>query len=208
MRRARALLALAPAALLGACVTVVSPRPGRPVEVGAEQALVFGRVRVTSDRGREFLVFSRDPAEHVIPPDPVLSLELRQLGAPGAAVRYRSNPSPPIDDDGSFHWILPHGDYVLASNPRRYGSSRFDPGDTSVLARFSVPRGAGTVYVGTLEVVLQFGQLEQFEGHEPEYAIARLSVADEAEAAFPVLRSRYPSVPEPIFTVPMVPEPP
>lgn len=208
MRRARAVLLLAPAALLGACVSVVTPKPGRPVEVGAEQALVFGRVRVMWDRGLELKVFSPDPAEHVIPPDPVLSLELRQLGAPGAAVRYRSNPSPPVEDDGSFHWVLPQGDYVLASNPRRYGSSAFEPGETSVLARFTVPRGAGTVYVGTLEVVLQFGELEKFRGVEPQYAIVGLSVADEGEAAFPLLRSRYPSVPAPVITVPMVPEPP
>ena len=196
-------------AALGACASVVSPRPGAPVEVEAGKALVFGRVRVTSARhGRELPVFSARPLEHVIPPDPVLNLELRAIHPPGGAVRYSSNPSPRVEEDGSFHWILRQGDYVLASNPRAYGSSRFEPGETTVLARFTVPRGAGTVYLGTLEVAVHLGELEQWKIHEPRYTVVRVSVVDEGEQAFTVLRSRFPSVPDPKATVPMVPEPP
>ncbi len=116
--------------------------------------------------------------------------------------------APEIGEDGSFHWIVRPGDYVLASNPRAYGSSRFDPGETTVLARFTVPRGAGTVYLGTLEVAVQFAELERWKGDEPQYSISRVSVADEGEGAFRVLRTRYPSVPEPNASLPMVPEPP
>jgi hypothetical protein len=202
----RAFLLLFPAALLGACLSVVSPRPGKPVEIGAGKALVFGRVRVTAESGRELLVFSRDPMEHVIPPDPVFTLELREIHPPGGAVKYGSNPSPQVEEDGSFHWILKQGDYVLASNPRAYGSSRFDPGETTVLARFTVPRGAGTVNLGTLQVVLQFGWLEGWKGNEPTYTIVGLSVTDDSVQAFTRLRARYPSVPEPGVTAPMVPE--
>jgi len=204
--RSRAFL-LVPVALLGACLSVASPRPGRPVEVGAGKALVFGRLRVTTaDHGRELRVFSRDWAEHVIPPEPVFNLELRQIHAPGGAVEYSSSPSPPIEDDGSFHWILEQGDYVLASNPRAYGSSGFAAGDTTVLARFTVPPWAGTVYLGTLRIAVELGELEKWKGPEPRYEIARLSVADDGEQAFTLLRSRYPSVPEPRATVAMVPE--
>ena len=139
--RSRAFL-LVPVALLGACLSVASPRPGRPVEVGAGKALVFGRLRVTTaDHGRELRVFSRDWAEHVIPPEPVFNLELRQIHAPGGAVEYSSSPSPPIEDDGSFHWILEQGDYVLASNPRAYGSSGFDSAmSTTSMASGSVKK--------------------------------------------------------------------
>ena len=182
------------------------------MEVGPGKALVFGRIRVTSPEYRqELLVFSRDPMEHMLPPDPVFNLELRGIRPPGGAVKYTSNPSPAIEGDGSFHWILAQGEYVLASNPRPYGSSRFDPGETTVLARFTVPRGAGTVYLGTLEVVVRFetGDLiEAFKGRETPYTILQMSVADDGEKAFTSLLSRYPSVPEPRATVPMVPDRP
>jgi hypothetical protein len=194
-------------ALLGACASVESPRPGKPVAVGEGKTLVFGRLRVTDpERGREFLVFSRDWTEHVIPPDPVLTLELRAMHVPGGAVKYSSNPTPPVEEDGSFHWILEQGEYILASNPRAYGSSRFDPGETTVLARFMVPRGAGTVYLGTLQILVKFGEVEAWKGHEPAYTLVRLVVVDEREQAFTLLHSRYPAVPVPEIVLPMAPE--
>jgi hypothetical protein len=76
-----------------------------------------------------------------------------------------------------------------------------------VLARFTVPPGIGTVYLGTLEVAVELGELEKWKGHEPRYAIVLLSVANDGERAFTLLRSRYPSVPEPKATVAMVPGP-
>jgi hypothetical protein len=203
-------LAFLAAVLLGGCLTVVSPRQGKPVAVGPGEALVFGRLRVTSPGyHREFLVFSRDVAEHVIPPDPLLNLELRGSRPPGGAVKYTTNLAPAVEGDGSFHWILARGDYALASNPRPYGSGQFDPADTTVLAQFTVPPGGGTVYVGTLEVVLRFEQrdvLGSWGGHTP-YTILRTTVVDEGEQAFAALLSRYPSIPEPRATVPMAPEP-
>jgi hypothetical protein len=141
----------------------------------------------------------------------VLTLELRGIRPPGGAVRFTTSLSPAIEEDGSFHWILPEGGYALASNPRPYGSPRFDVAETTVLARFTVPRGAGTVYLGALEVVVDFEQrdlLEGWKGNETPYAILRRSIADESEEAFAALLARFPSVPEPRATVPMVPEGP
>lgn len=197
--------------LLSACLPVACPQEGKPVEAGTGKALVFGRIRVTSaEYGREFLCFSKDPMDHMLPPDPVLNLELRGIRHTGWAVRYASNPTPDIEGDGWFYWMLPCGDYVLASNPRPYGSSRFDPQETTVLARFSVPPDAGTVYVGTLEIVLRFAMVdlvEAFKGRETLYSILGLSVADEDGQAFARLLERFPSVPEPRLTAPMTPEP-
>jgi len=202
---------LAGTLVLSACLPAVSPREGRPVEAGTGKALVFGRIRVTSpEYRREFLSFSKDPMEHMLPPDPVFNLELRGIRPAGGAVRYASNPAPKVEGDGSFYWILPYGDYVLASNPRPYGSSRFDPQETTALARFSVPPGAGTVYLGTLEIVVRFGTVDlvdAFKGRETLYSILRLSVADEDGQASTCLLKRFPSVPEPRATVPMAPEP-
>jgi hypothetical protein len=63
------------------------------------------------------------------------------------------------------------------------------------------------VNLGTLHVAVQFGELEKWKGHEPEYTNVGLSVASDGERGFTVLRSRYPSVPEPAVTAPMIPEP-
>lgn len=211
-RTLRTSFVLVAAILTCGCLAVVSPRHGRPVDVGSGSALVFGRIRVTSPGyRREILVFSRNPMEHVVPPDPMLNVELRGIRPPGGAVAYASHPSPEIEEDGTFHWVLPQGEYVLASNPRPYGSSRFDPAETAVLARFGVPPGARTVYLGTLEVAVDFGTgdvIEAFKGRETPYTILRLSVVDEGDRELPSLLSTYPSVPEPIVTMPMVPAAP
>ncbi len=166
---------------------------------------MFGRIRVTCPDCRgEFRPFSRDPMDHMLPPDPVFTLELRQFRASSGAVRYSSSPAPGVEGDGSFYWILPEGEYALASNPRLYGSSRFDPDETTLLARFTVPPGAGTVYAGTLEITIAVGQkelIDSWRGRETLYTVSRVTVADEGEQAYRVLVARFPSVPEPRATV-------
>jgi hypothetical protein len=203
-------IAAAAPVLLGACLlSATTPRAGRPVEVKAGQALVFGRIRLLDERSADLRVFTKDPLEHLpLVPHPAFHLELRGLRPPGGAVRYAVQPSPEIGGDGSFHWVLAHGDYAIASNPRPYGSKRFDPAETAGLARFTVPQGAGTVYLGTLDVVIrpELGLVETLRGEEILYAFLRSAVVTE-ETAFAALLSRYPSIPEPRVTAPMVPEP-
>ncbi len=174
-------------------------------------ALVFGRIRATCPGcGGELRPFSRDPMDHMLPPDPLFTLELRRFRSPGGAVRYASSPAPEVEGDGSFYWILPEGDYALASNPRPYGSSRFDPDETTVLARFAVPAGAGTLYAGTLEIIIAIGQqelIDSWRGRETLYTVSRVTVADEREPADRALGARFPSVPGPRATVLMRPGP-
>jgi hypothetical protein len=203
---------LASAVLIGGCFAAVAPRAGRPVELRAGQALVFGRIRVHCPAyARDLPVFSRDPADHVIPPDPALELQLRALRPPGGAVRYATAPSPEVHGDGTFEWILARGDYQLLANPRPFGSPRFDDGETVALGRFTVPPGAGSIYLGTLVVELAIPQqalVEAARGRETPYSVERLAVVDEQEAVLAAVLARYPSIPEPRAVAPMVPAAP
>jgi ParB/RepB/Spo0J family partition protein len=47
-----------------------------------------------------------------------LTLELRKLYPPGGAFKFRTNPVPAVEKNGSFYWILSAGDYELLGNPR------------------------------------------------------------------------------------------
>lgn len=208
------LLALCALALLVSFIACMMPfrypREGEPVSIRSGEALVFGRIRMVSEgpigtesRPYEFRPFSRDPMDHMLPPDPLMSLELRRFEAPGGPFVYKTYLRPAVRDDGSFSWILPAGEYSLASNPRGYGSKRFDPGETETLARFTVSAGDGTLYLGTLVVTISFDIsefLRSWELGDVEYGIPRLRVADRLGEELPALRGRFPTLPEPLVT--------
>lgn len=201
MRGAPGLVA---ACLMSACASIGTPGAGQAVTVKQDQALVFGRIRMVDagDEAIAYAPFRFDPwGGPFFTPLPRLSLELRQLLPPGGAMRYRSHPSPPIGEDGTFAWILHAGDYQLLGNPRLLGSRRYDPDESGTLARFAVPPSGGTVYVGTLLVRVAFDLVQMALGwkrDEIEYTIVGYSVFDERDAELASLRARFAALPEPV----------
>ena len=203
---ALASVAAAALALLAACAHVVTPRAGEPVTLQPGHALVYGRLRMVdaADEHVDYKPFSFEPChEPFCGPSPHMTLELRQRMPPGGALVYKSHPAMPIDEDGAFAWILEAGDYQLLGNPRVLGSERFTPDESETLATFAVPASGGTVYLGTLTVVVVY-DLERvvraYPSGEPEYVITAHRVADEREAELARLRTRFPALPEPLAT--------
>lgn len=194
-----ALIALV-AMALGACLTVTAPPAGRAVAPPAGQALVFGAIRMVDEKEVAYAPAWWDPwNEPFFGPGPRLTLELRRLQPPGGAVVYRSQPAPPVEEGGAFYWLLPPGEYVLAGNPRLYGSKRFTTAETRTLARFTIPREGASIYVGALVLVIRYDLVDlatAWKRGEAEYGIVATRVADEQAGAERRLRARYPSVPE------------
>jgi len=190
--------------LLSSCMSIGTPWAGEPVTIQLGEALVFGRIHMLDAQHEqiEYSAFRSDPWDQpFFGPGPRMTLELRKLYSPGGAFTYKTNPVPPIEENGSFYWILSAGDYELLGNPRLYGSERFDPGETGTLAFFRVPESGGTIYLGTLiiSVDFDFGKVVQGWKHdEAEYTISGHRVVDERESELLRLRSRFPRVPEPV----------
>jgi hypothetical protein len=194
------------ACFLSSCVSIGTPRPGQPVVIHRGEALVFGRIRMlgATNENIEYSPFWFDPWDQpFFAPGPRMTLELRQLFSPGGMFRYKAHPTPPIETDGSFFWILSAGDYELLGNPRLYGSKRFTQEETTPLARFSVPTTGGTIYVGTLIISIDYS-LENYvlawRKGEAEYEIRTLRVVDDRERNLSKLRERFPALPEPVVT--------
>lgn len=133
------------AALLAGCfIDVRSPDPGKPLAVPAGRTLVFGRVQVLSDAGREYRPW--DPADLV---SPELHLMLLRLGPREVA------PGMPFRQDGRFHWWLAPGDYALLGNRHDVFATRttdVERQDMTVLALLRVPAGAAASYAGDLRI--------------------------------------------------------
>lgn len=198
--------------LLSACVSMRVPRAGEPVAVRPGEALVSGRVRMldANKESTEYFPFRFDPLKQpFVGPAPRMTLELRQLFPPGGAFRYKAQPAPAIEPDGSFFWVLAAGDYVLLGNPRLLGSERFTQEETQTLARFSVPPSGGTIYLGTLIVSIVYDLrdvMRALRTEEHEYAVGSRRVVDEREQGLSRLRERFPRIPEPVVTELMRPE--
>ena len=207
-RRAVALMAAVAAAtcLLSACVSIGVPKAGEPVVVEPGQALVFGRIRMLDAKNEkiEHSAFSFDPWDQpFFAAGPRMSLQLRQLFPPGGAYRYKVNPTPAIEKDGAFYWVLSAGDYELLGNPRLYGSKNFDDAETMTLARFKVPASGGTTYLGTLVISVSYDLAQivhAWRTDEAEYDIRGFRVLDDRERELSRLRARYPVIPEPVVT--------
>jgi hypothetical protein len=204
-----AFLAAALAAALflqSSCVSIGTPRAGQPVVLKPGQALVFGRIVMLGarDENIKYSPFKFDPwDEPFFVTGPRMTLELRQLFPPGGAFRYKAHPAAPIEEDGSFFWILSAGDYELLGNPRLPGSKRFTQEETGTLARFSVSATGGTIYVGTLIISIDFGLVDYilaWKNDEAQYEIRSLRVVDERERELSKLRERFPALPEPVVT--------
>jgi len=191
--------------LLPACISIGTPRTGEPVAVQPGEALVFGRIRMldANDEHIEYSPFSFDPWDQpFFGPGPRMTLELRKLYPPGGAFKYKAHPTPAIEENGSFFWILSAGDYVLLGNPRLYGSERFTQEETGTLASFRVLASGGTIYLGTLIISIYDVQyiVPAWGTGEAEYAIRNCRVVDEREQELSHLRARFPAVPEPVVT--------
>jgi len=192
--------------LLPACVSIGTPRAGEPVIIQPGEAFVFGRIRMLDAKNEhiEYLPFSFDPwSQPFSGPGPRMTLELRQLHPAGKAIKYKANPAPAIEENGSFFWVLSAGDYVLLGNPRLLGSERFNREESETLARFGVPATGGTVYLGTLIIRIVYELQDSgpaWGTGEVEYAIRDCSIVDEREQAISQLRARFPALPEPVIT--------
>jgi hypothetical protein len=192
--------------LQSSCVSIGTPRAGQPVVLKPGQALVFGRIVMLGarDENIKYSPFKFDPwDEPFFVTGPRMTLELRQLFPPGGAFRYKAHPAAPIEEDGSFFWILSAGDYELLGNPRLPGSKRFTQEETGTLARFSVSATGGTIYVGTLIISIDFGLVDYilaWKNDEAQYEIRSLRVVDERERELSKLRERFPALPEPVVT--------
>jgi hypothetical protein len=198
--------------LLSACLSVGVPRAGKPVVIKPDEALVFGRIRMVNAKNEniEYSPFCFDPWDQpFFVPGPRMTLELRQLSPSGGAIKYKTYPAPPIEEDGSFFWILSAGDYVLLGNPRLYGSEGFNPGETEKLADFRVRASGGTIYLGSLIISIDYDLQDnvlEWRTGEAEYTISNCGVVDEREQELSQLRARFPAFPEPVATEHMRPE--
>jgi len=192
--------------LLPACVSIGTPRAGEAIVVKPGQALVFGRIRMLDAKNEkiEHSAFSFDPWDQpFFATGPRMSLQLRQLFPPGGAYKYKVNPTPAIEKDGAFYWILDAGDYELMGNPRLYGSKDFDDADSMTLAHFKVPANGGTTYLGTLIISVSYDLAQvvhAWKTDEAEYDIRGFHVLDDRERELARLRVRYPVIPEPVVT--------
>lgn len=189
--------------LLPACMSIGTPRAGEPVAIQPGEALVFGRIRMLDAKNEhiEYSPFWFDLWDQpFFGPGPRMTLELRQLYPPGGVFKYKANPAPAIEKNGSFFWILSAGDYVLLGNPRLYGSERFNQEETVMLASFRVPTSGGTIYLGTL--IISICDLSYivpaWRTGEVEYAIRNCRVVDEREQELAQLHARFPAVPKPV----------
>jgi hypothetical protein len=196
--------------LLSACASIGTPRAGEPVVVRPGEALVFGRIRMLDAKNEkvEHSAFWFDPWDQpFFAAGPRMSLQLRQFFPPGGMYRYRVNPTPAIEKDGTFFWILAAGDYELLGNPRLYGSENFSDAETMTLARFRVPASGGTTYLGTLIINITYGLedvVSAWKTDEAEYDIRGFRVVDDREQELSRLRARFPVIPEPVTTGLMV----
>jgi hypothetical protein len=199
------LAAMVALCLVVGCLPLRHPHAGNPVLPRPGEVFVFGRIRMASEGSAdagpyEFHPFSRNPGDHVLKPDPVLTLELRRFEEPGGAFRYRVYLGPVVQDDGSFSWLLPAGEYTLFGNPR-VGGAAAHPEDTQELARFTVPASAGTLYVGTLWIVLSqdvFDVGEMVQRNWTSFEIRAVRVLEERGEAISKLRARFPAIPSPL----------
>lgn len=164
-------------AIASGCVAVRSPRAGEPIDLAADEVLVFGRLRV-ADRGVELFPpqIDFDPLSQRGQVD--FRPSLFQVETGKRALR------PALEPDGTFWWILPRGTYLLFHTP---------PGTllrNEVLAGFQIQAPTRAVYVGILDLDITS---DPHSGPPAEYSIARLGIGDEFASAAAVLRRRHSS---------------
>lgn len=166
--------------LLGGCVAVDSPQPGRALTPRAGQTLVFGRVRLLSD-GTEYRPW--DPATQY---GPQVYMALLRLGPRRVA------PSPPLEEDGRFYWWLAPGDYAVVGNRHDvYAGQTSDAQmqDMKVLALLRVPGEGTAAYAG--ELVLELESVEMNHRRETTYEFGREDVYDRREEALAELHRLF-----------------
>lgn len=135
---------------LTACATGPTVRTADDAKPG--EAVVYGRAAITLDGKPAIWTDKLEPGEFY--------LLLLPDGAKGAE-RYK------LKGDGSFNWALPPGRYAIAGyHWLRYSLHR----SGRIWAEFTVPKGAGRVYIGTLNIAMKGSSY-------------LTSVADEADVA-------------------------
>jgi len=179
-------------AFLG-CMTVKYPRTGDVLAPGADEALVFGRVRVI-DCGAEITPWNDEFWEMLSPyQEPAILLSVFHVE------RGKRGILPRLEPDGRFSWIIPRGTYLL------YHTRPESPVPNEPLAAFQVPPGPAAVYLGVL--TMQIESEPDSETGEPRYSLAAVEVADEFPIARDLLLARYRVAGEDIARSPMVCDP-
>ncbi|MBI1850061.1 MAG: hypothetical protein HYR85_06930 [Planctomycetes bacterium] len=164
--------------VLAGCFTPKYPRAGEAIPLAADEALVFGRLRIIAD-GREVFMRRPDLLEELIgPPIPDVKPSIFHVEKNERAI-YAS-----LDEDGRFYWILPRGTHLVYVT---HGDSVF----TNVpVAAFQVAPGDQAVYVGTLTMRTSAGPNA---ARQPlDWELAGIGIADDFAVERAMLARRNP----------------
>lgn len=174
-------------ALLTACASVESPRPGEGLGARPGRTLVFGHIRFVEG---ELEYRPWDPGR-VIGPD--LYLALLRLD------RRRVTPRLTGHADGAFYWWLAPGDYALVGNRHALlaaDATTVEMQDMAVLALLRVPAEIPASYAGELTIDIVTGGLE-LRGLTVPYEFRGAHVTDRRDEARRELERLYGPLPGP-----------
>ncbi len=174
-------------ALLTACATVDSPRPGEGLGARPGRTLVFGHIRFVEG---EVEYRPWDPGRVI---GPEVYLALLRLD------RRRVTPRLTGDADGTFYWWLAPGDYALVGNRHALLAAdalAVEMQDMAVLALLRVPAEITASYAGELMIEVMTGGLE-LRGLTVPYEFRGAHVSDRREEARRELERLYGPLPGP-----------
>ena len=160
-----AILALA---LIGCAATMHEAEPGKPLALGEDTALVFGRIAVAENSRPVALggIFELPAEANIIHLDGVAE-----------------DISVSLEDDGGFYLVVPRGTYLVTAV-----AGRFDPKTAFRVPPRAQNDGADAYYLGALR--LDVGGEDALIGRR--YVLTGVRLDDEFEPARETLAKRYP----------------